>query len=377
MRKLYVIAAILPLLVLSSCQKENNNCTNSSLIFSELITSIEDDERAIEIYNISDKTLDLSKYSIRIYQGNSSFKTISLNGSLNGKTTYVVVSSSSPDALKEKANLISDDLYYDASRAITLNKGNTQLDILGIMNYRVDFGSYSDMVRKESFLKGRKTFVEYDYMKYIHSDYSHLGTIEYPVSEDELLEGPRLSQEDFDKPFALDDHVGNGGAMRVDLSYGVDGDTTRFNMREDLSSIGINYNESIRYLTINTPEIDHGYGAQPWGEAAKQFTNNILANSQSFAISSAKNYTIRETYGRLLAYVWVSDKNNPQPEDFTCLNFLIIKEGFSTFNMLNNSRNSETFFYKNIGMCDYMRNAESLAILLGKHVHGEQDPAFL
>ena len=88
------------------------------------------------------------------------------------------------------------------------------------------------MTRKKEFLFARKTFDEYDWIRYNTDEFSYLGTIEASVTEEELLLGPRLEEKDLNAPFSVQQengqYLGGGGVMGVTVAYYVDGDTTGF-----------------------------------------------------------------------------------------------------------------------------------------------------
>ena len=299
---------------------------------------------------------------------------IPLKGSVSPNSTYTVAYSGSCKELLDKANLVSEDLSIDGTWPVSLKKGNKQIDVLGDIGYKTKYGQNQDLVRKKSVLFGRNNFVEFDWIKHKSDDYSHIGNIDNPMNEDDYLIGPHLTEEDFETLFALNDSIGGGGAVKVDLNYTIDGDTTSFRFVDDLSEFGVRNTENIRYNAINTPEIQHGtsINADPWGYAAKNYTNSILNEAKSFAVSTSKNHELRETFGRLMCYVWISYKTNPQPSDYLLLNLLVVKEGFSKYNMVSNDENE----YQNILFSSYLRNAELYAMSLGKHIHGEIDPDF-
>ena len=365
----------LPLLALSSCTGTSENKTNGKLCFSEFYVNDDLTNVAVEIYNLSDTSIDLNKYKVVVYEGHSQNKReIPLNGSLDSGATFIIASSSCDDELRNKANIISEQFENDGSWPICLMEGNHQIDILGIKGYRIDFGRGCDLIRKKSKLFGRKEFVELDYMRYNNENLSRLGNVDNPISEEEFLIGPHLTDEDFNRKFAINSEMGGGGAIRVDLNYTIDGDTTSFRIKDDLSAYGIRSTESVRYFDINTPEIDHGPDspADPWGNAARDYTNSLLRNARSFAISTSPNHTLRETYGRMFCYVWISDIVNPQPEDFILLNLLIVKEGYSKYFSTDIEPNS----YKGVSYTYFLKNAELTAASLKKHVHGETDPNY-
>jgi hypothetical protein len=78
----------------------------------------------------------------------------------------------------------------------------------------------------------------------------------------------------------------------------------------------------------------------------------------------------------MLGYVWVSFVSNPLPEDFVSLNFLMVKEGYSTLRFINGKQQDDDTNYKGISYMNYMRDAEILAIYNKLRVHGQEDPNF-
>ena len=277
--------------------------------------------------------------------------------------------SQSNDELKSKADLISDDLIFDGTWPMTLNKGNKVVDVLGVKGYKIDYCSGLDIIRKESRLFGRKEYVEYDYIKYSGDTFYNLGSILNPVSEQDYLEGPHLTETDFDTPFVDENQIGQGGAVNVNFNYGIDGDTTSFYFVDDLSSYDIKHKENIRYYGIDTPELQHGthINAGKYGEEAKDYTNSLLIDGKSFALSTAKGQSLREGYGRIMCYVWISFVSNPQPHDYYLMNHLIVKQGYSFFGGVKNDGN----LYLDIPYSSYIRNAELLAMSEGKNIHSE------
>ncbi len=372
--------ALLPFCLLLTCCKERSKKTNSPIIFSEIHIGTNVGNWAVELANTSSKTVDLSKYSIDIYQGSSKTRKVNipLQGNVEPNSTYTICYEEASQEIKDKSNFVSPLLYIDGTYPLVLTKSNKKMDVLGVVGYRYDYASSRSLVRKSNYMIGRLEYDEYDWLRHSEDNCKYLGNLDNSVSEGELLEGPHLTKEDFERPFAIDGSIAGGGAIKVDLAYTGDGDTTNFYIPYNEQKYGISSRESIRYMCINTPEIAHGYGevSDPWGDKAKEFNNKIINSSKSFAISTSTGYYLRETYGRIMGYVWVSDKLNPEPEDYTLLNFLMIKEGYSTLRFLDGKENNDPMFYKDIRYTSYMRNAEIVAQRAGLKVHGQLDPDF-
>lgn len=363
----------------SSSLSLNNDDTGSSLIFSEFHRGYSTSDRAVELYNKGDNSLDLSEYKLCIYKQNETKPhiTIDLDGLLEAKKTYVIVYDESDEALKAKANLITHDLMVDGSWPLAIVHNEEIMDSLGHIGFHYDFSVNADIARKKEFLVGRGIMDDYDWIKYDADNINLLGTIEVTMSEDELLLGQKLTAEDFTKPF-IKDGVGGGGAIEVSLKYVGDGDTTNFSIPSSIRGEYLNSTESVRYYGINTPEIQHGTSidAQPWGTTAKKYNNDVLNNAKKFVLQTVDGGAFRETYNRLLAFVWYSNSSNPEPEDYTCLNFEMVREALAFTYMAKNTENRYTMFYKDVSYIHIMENAELRAKNNGWKIHGEKDPNF-
>ena len=348
---------------LSNCAINTNNQTANGLIFSEIVEG-SSNNRALELYNTSDNEIDLNEYNINI-QLVSGITKIQLEGKLSPKSTYVIVYSESNDELINKANLISEKLMFIGAQPIRLMKGRKVIDSLGIWDYQIDYCKNLSLVRKEEYLLGRKEFDEYDWIRYSLDNYKYLGTIKPSLTEQELLDGPKLTEEDLNRPYYIKDEnnglLGGGGVSKVTVRSLIDGDTTRFNYDKDiLEALDIKQGASLRYQNINTPESYPG-NIQEFGLVAKAYTNDRLSNSFNIQIQSILNGALTETYDRLLGWVWV---------DGELLNNTIVRMGYSNveFNQIDN------MFYKEVTYTNFLYNSELYARKHNKGIHGEKDP---
>ena len=83
---------------LSSCTLNTSSApVVRELIFSEIVEG-SSNNRALELYNISDNEIDLNGYNINI-QLVSGIKEIKLEGKLSSKSTYVIVYSEADSTL--------------------------------------------------------------------------------------------------------------------------------------------------------------------------------------------------------------------------------------------------------------------------------------
>lgn len=374
MKKLLKLSVLTFILPLTCCVEETNYERN--LIFTEFCCGKLVDDRAVEIYNLSDKEIDLSKYSLAIYRhGNETpSETISLSGKIEAKKTYVVVYSGSNDSFKAKADLISDSLMNNGKYSMSiLYKNKYVVDVLGDIGYNFDIAESSDLVRKANFFTPRDKYVEYEWIRYPVGTLANLGNIDC-IDEETLLEGPKLTQKDLDTPFCESSVIGNGGTIKAPLVYSIDGDTSKINFGNEYSEYDISGSLSVRYFGINTPEIAHGQSEKPdpYGNEARDYTESLIVSAKSIVIQSIRGYSLHETYGRVLGYVWISNKYDPKPEDYELLSYKVVKEGLAKVGFITRSDDYTTkMTYKGISYTEYLYDAQNYAKLMKLNIHSE------
>lgn len=375
MMKIFKFSLLTLLLPLTCC--ENSSNYERKLIFTEFCCGQFVNDRAVEIYNYTDDEVDLSKYSLAIYRHGSEnpSETIKLDGKLGSKKTYVVTYSESDSSFKEKADLVSKDLMNNGTFSMSiLYKNKYVVDVLGDIGYNFDIAEYSDLVRKVEYFSPRDKYVEYEWIRYPIATLSNLGNVNC-VSEETLLKGPRLTQKDLDTPFCESSVMGNGGTIKAPLSYSIDGDTSKINFGYEYEDYGISGNLSVRYFGINTPEIAHGQSdhADAYGNEARDYTERLVESAKSIVIQSIKDYSLHETYGRVLGYVWISDKINPSPEDYELLSYKVVKEGLAKVGFI--TRGDEyinKMTYNGISYVEYLYDAQNYAKLMKLNIHSEK-----
>ncbi|CAH9062465.1 hypothetical protein PSECIP111854_03018 [Pseudoalteromonas sp. CIP111854] len=136
---------------------------HAQLIISEYVEG-SSYNKAVELYNTGNESIDLAGYAISFYFNGKSDagRTITLDGTLASKTTYVVAHSSANETLTNKAQLLSGGSWFNGDDAVALLKADNIVDSLGQIG--VDPGaSWSDdeantkdksLVRKPEFLIG-------------------------------------------------------------------------------------------------------------------------------------------------------------------------------------------------------------------------------
>ncbi|MFP4178271.1 MAG: hypothetical protein ACLFTZ_05875, partial [Acholeplasmataceae bacterium] len=106
---------------------------NEQFIISKYLEGSERN-RALELFNASGEAFDLERYGISIYLNGSETPTrrIDLSGELEPAETLVIAHTDAESELKDKADLISDDLTYDGNDTIAITyRDDYTVDMIG------------------------------------------------------------------------------------------------------------------------------------------------------------------------------------------------------------------------------------------------------
>jgi micrococcal nuclease len=140
------------------------------------------------------------------------------------------------------------------------------------------------------------------------------GTTEFPTQEDlkdadnqstaqPIEEENKVDQAEEKQEEEIKEEIPSD-RLEVPLIRVVDGDTIKVKIN--------GMEESVRFLLVDTPETSHPrLGKQPFGEQAKSFTKNLLADG---TVLLEKDVSERDKYGRLLMYVYTPDGKSVQEE---------------------------------------------------------------
>ncbi len=274
--------------------------------------------RLIELYNPTANAINLSDYYIAILSGGvTPSKTINLTGSLESKQTYVITHPNSSSSYLQKASLISEEFDITIIDAIQLRKtsNNTYIDTI------YDIGNISNVLDGEIFVRrngithGRRDFTIKEWMGFIPSYSTVIGT--HPYS------GP------VDPPFELiaDLTFKNFGMTKVKYLYAADGDTVYFQSLDPRDQTSYSGDHRVRFLIVDTPETEKpGQVGEPYAQAAKTFTENMLSNAAEIYLQSSLEGGLTDTYGRHLGLIWANVGTIANPE-WKLLNYELLKWG--------------------------------------------------
>lgn len=144
--------------------------TGSGVLVSEYIEG-SGYNKAIEIYNGTGSSIDLSTYSIEL--SNTSTE-ISLNGTLPAGNVFVVANPNASTSILNETDLQDSGVAFNGDDQITLKESGTIIDVVGTAGYT--FGQDTTLVRKDTVSKGVTTYDSGEWETHPSDTFSYLGT---------------------------------------------------------------------------------------------------------------------------------------------------------------------------------------------------------
>ena len=123
------------------------------------------------------------------------------------------------------------------------------------------------------------------------------------------------------------------GTLRSEVTVKtyVDGDTTHFNIPENVYETGL---LKARYIAVNTPESTGK--VEEWGKKASNFTKEKLSGAESIVVESdTANWDIDSTGTRCLVWVWYKPAGG---DAYRNLNFELLQNGLAIASSSANNR---------------------------------------
>lgn len=355
-------------------EEQKEYIPNPNILFTEVNTGTRFSDRAIEISNISNEDISLKDYAFNMYRGNNNVptETIKLDDyTIKASSSFVIAYSNANQSILDKADLISDLYLNDGTFAAGLTYHEKLFDVVGVIGYMVNYAQGAVLLRLKEYFRQTTEFDLSEWIRNPINTIDSLGNTDV-ISEETLLNGPKLTDKDFELPFCTEQAKGSGGLIKVSYNRNIDGDTTSFNYGYSYSDFGVSGSNNTRYFAIDTPEIAHSPDevAEPYGNEARDFTNSQLNKAKHYYVQSVNGYTFRETYGRMLGYVWISFVDNPKSEDFVLLNWLIVKNGFSDPSFISREGEYHSLMtYEGIDYIEYIYFAQQYAIKNKLNIH--------
>ena len=363
--------------VLTGCSQDNHDNELPDIFISEFYSGEDADDCVVELGTSSKEEWSLEGIKVNFYGSKNLSYTLDLsNKTISYENPILIINKDSPfDATSAESIKLDDNYLYGSYYLEIVNSEDEIIDCVGYKGFNISYVRNQSMVRLSEKFKPTGTFDELNYIKVKAGEAKYLNNLESPISENELLTGPRLSEDVYGDYLFQENNSAKGGYLSVTVKSLGDGDTTFFNFPADS---GVSSDESMRYLLIDTPEIDHGpngnVDAEPWGNKAKKVNNEKLTSAKGIIVQSNRDFPLHENYGRLLGYVWYTNSDDTNDlSSYRLLNFEMVKDGLAKF---SDREIFETMFYGDIYYFDYLRYAYNYAKKLGVYIHGQTDPDF-
>lgn len=287
--------------------------------------------KAIELYNSSDETMDLSAYQIDIYSDGSDTVSISfgLSGMLESGQTYVIANSASDPDMLAKADLITQDLSFNGNDAITLVDANDQIvDIVGTIGWGLHYLNDRTLVRAENITLSMDTFDIENWNEYMADCIDIFGS--HPVTYPTTFT--------YDSAFLSIPFTEPGGMIKVEYVSIYDGDTAYF-------TPGFTGENRVRFIGVDATEMGSGTLAIQ----ARDYMASLLSNASEIYLQYDPASGNVDTYGRTLALIWA---------DGVLVNYMLILHGYSQNNYQDDTH---ALIFNHIYLSRWMTNAEKYA----------------
>jgi len=149
------------------------------LFFSEYIEG-SSNNKALEIYNGTTSSIDLSVYSLVQYNNGSATpgNPLPLSGTIESSSTYVIAHGSSVQTILDVANLKTTAalMGFNGNDAIALLKNGIIIDIIGTPGSADNFAIDTTLVRKDNVYCGVTTYNSAQWNIYPKDTFTHLGS---------------------------------------------------------------------------------------------------------------------------------------------------------------------------------------------------------
>lgn len=288
--------------------------------------------RALELYNPTDHTVDLSSYGVRVYEDGKETDPweLSPSGMLEAGETYVVVHPLSEIALLAKADLLAQ-LPMNGNDAVALvhKESNVEIDVLGTIGWGLYYLSDRTMKRQDSVQTPNASFssLQWDVYAKDHIEPIGLHPVAFPTS---FAFDPAFLEIPFSEP---------GGMIRVYYDHVYDGDTAYF-------TPGFLGEDRVRFIGVDTPELS---GGTQTAYDARNFVIARLSGASVIYLQHDPRSGNKDTYDRFLALIWV---------DGVLLNWELVKRGYSQNNYQDET---EALVFSGVSLSRWMTNAETEA----------------
>ena len=295
---------------------KNDDLDDEKQLFISKHVDLEFGVNGLELYNPTDNDISLSDYYLSIFEDGSVFETykVLLEGTIESKETYFIASNTANEVLKNKADLISDNLIFDGNDTIQLRKtsNNTYIDTVYNVGNTAFTMNDEIFVRRDDVTRGSRDYKAHEWAGFIPSFTEVIKQHPYVIEERPPFELLEATFQEY-------------GMTKVRYKSAADGDTVYFESLDPRDTASYDGNSRVRFIMVNTPETDKpGVEGQPYAQAAKTFTINALSNALEIYLQSDRSAGLKENYGRHLGLVWYKSHVD---QKWYLLNFELIYNG--------------------------------------------------
>jgi len=158
------------------------------LFFSEYVEG-SSYNKALELFNGTGDTIDLSDYTIKKQtNGSGDFgNAFDLSGTLENNEVFIVCHNSASDEIQNIADATSSVCNFNGNDAVALFKNGDPVDIIGNIDSDEDWGKDVTMVRKDFIFGPTTNYSEEDWDLYDQDTFSYLGSHVFSGSADPLI----------------------------------------------------------------------------------------------------------------------------------------------------------------------------------------------
>ncbi len=137
--------------------------------------------KAIEIYNPTGATVDLSDYSLDIYMNGAteSSGSVTLSGNLASGDVFVVYNSGSIVAISDEGDLSNNTIAnFNGDDVVTLSKNGVMIDSFGVVGNTNgnDFAKDKTFVRNATIVSGNTTYTVSEWTEYAKDTTDYIGS---------------------------------------------------------------------------------------------------------------------------------------------------------------------------------------------------------
>ncbi|WP_099156638.1 5'-nucleotidase C-terminal domain-containing protein [Virgibacillus ndiopensis] len=157
---------------------ESNEVVAEDLFISEYVEG-SSYNKAIEIYNGTGDSVDLSNYTLELYSNDAteSSQSVTLSGTLEHNDLYVIAHKSASTEILSTADLENSAIAnFNGDDVVVLKKNDSAIDVLGVIGTDGDFAKDITLVRDASVTGASGIYDDTEWVNYVKDTFAYLGS---------------------------------------------------------------------------------------------------------------------------------------------------------------------------------------------------------